>query len=44
MKHFIKMGMEFIAGLLLVTIAPQICKLITAISDNMASSLLDMTR
>lgn len=40
-KHFIKMGMEFIAGLLLVTIAPQICKLITAISDNMASSLLD---
>lgn len=40
-KHFIKMGMEFIAGLLLVTIAPQICRLITAISDNMASSLLD---
>lgn len=40
-KHFIKIGMEFIAGLLLVTIAPQICKLITAISDNMASSLLD---
>ena len=38
-KHFIKMGMEFIAGLLLVTIAPQICKLITAISDNMASSI-----
>ena len=40
-KHFIKMEMEFIAGLLLVTIAPQICRLITAISDNMASSLLD---
>ena len=40
-KHFIKMGMEFIAGLLLVTIAPQICQLITAISDNMAAELLD---
>ena len=40
-KQFIKMGMEVIAGLRLVTIAPQICKLITAISDNMASSLLD---
>lgn len=40
-KHFIKMGMEFIAGLLLVTIAPQICQFITAISDNMAAELLD---
>ena len=35
-KHFIKMGMEFIAGLLLVTIAPQICKLITAITWRQA--------
>lgn len=40
-KQFIKMGMEFVAGLLLVTIAPQICGLITAISDNMAAGLLD---
>ena len=40
-KQFIRMGMEFVAGLLLVTIAPQICGLITAISNNMAAGLLD---
>lgn len=40
-KHLIKMGLEFVAGLMLVTVAPQFCQLITAVSNNISADLLN---